>query len=185
MEELKVKLSNYGYILEESLNDKVFLTYNGYVCKIFEGRYYREGFLNEKTIYNILAGKNLTPQLINTFEFVINKECFGVLILERLEPLKEITKELTDVIYAKIQLLEQSGVIHGDLSWENILLRDDEPYFIDFEISLILDPLTGRQLKGTYDTLSDFAQMMHGEDQYDLDTEGMYKYFLDSLISRK
>lgn len=60
-------------------------------------------------------------------------------IVHRVEPVKELTPELTLLITDKVKLLHLKGYGHGNLTLENIVIRKGKPYFISFQDMYKLD----------------------------------------------
>jgi serine/threonine protein kinase len=74
------------------------------------------------------------PEPLEAFEH----EGYGVLVIEYLpafEPLDDLDREAAERISPKLfgalATMHDAGLVHGDLRAENVLVVDDEPYFID------------------------------------------------------
>jgi len=74
------------------------------------------------------------PEPIEAFEF----EGYGVLVLEYLPSFETLgaldrpaALAVTDDLFASLATMHAAGLVHGDLRDENVLIADDELYFID------------------------------------------------------
>ena len=55
-------------------------------------------------------------------------------------------RKVLDKIIEYMKKLHQLGLVHGDLSEFNILIKDDNPYFIDFSQSSSIESSTAKEL---------------------------------------
>ncbi|MGM0605379.1 MAG: RIO1 family regulatory kinase/ATPase [Halobacteriota archaeon] len=74
------------------------------------------------------------PEPIEAFEF----DGFGVVVLEYLPSFRSLDEldrasesELAPVLFESLRSLHDNGLAHGDLRAENVLIMEDELYFID------------------------------------------------------
>ncbi len=74
------------------------------------------------------------PEPIETFEV----EGLGVVVMEYLPDLRpldqldpERVEELAPTLFESLATMHDHGLVHGDLRAENVLVRDDELFFID------------------------------------------------------
>lgn len=82
-----------------------------------------------------------TPKIINSDDktMKINMEFIdGIKLVDHLDNSKNREKILTK-IGNEVALLHNNNIIHGDLTTSNMILKDDDIYFIDFGLGFISD----------------------------------------------
>lgn len=206
MEEI---LKEHGYILDQKYSfgtGNVYSAWNlkkncQYVIKIFEKSEYSQAlYRNEVTAYKLLRKTHVTPKFIEAFEFYLSDEWYGILVIEKLNYslfefisqsfksdidemalYKDLEQEMLAKIYPKLEILEQHGIICGDINTGNIIFKilpngQREAYIIDFEYSIITDLKTGYNLEGTTNTL-----INNFDERFDLSADGMYDYLIHNL----
>lgn len=90
----------------------------------------------EAKVLGKLAQSGFTPQLLFTDDKSLLEVEYinGKRLSECLE--KEAWEKISDEIGKKIKQIHDKGIIHGDLTTSNLILKDNTVYFIDFGLSL-------------------------------------------------
>lgn len=91
---------------------------------------------NELTIYKIASDNNISPKCFNDVcdEYKNNNIIFSEFIHDILT--KNIDIDTYLKIQEKLKKLHTLNIIHGDISLRNIIMKDDEPYIIDYGTSM-------------------------------------------------
>lgn len=61
-----------------------------------------------------------------------NNEPWYLVQLEKLDKLEEITPEQYKILLRKVKILLEHGIIHIDIHRDNIMIKNYEPYIIDY-----------------------------------------------------
>jgi predicted Ser/Thr protein kinase len=145
-----------AYQIQSKLSDCVYLGgkdgKSDYIIKVDRGKF-------ESNVYKLLDGSNICPMLLDTsicsYYDLLNGSCgtAHVLVLERydgdlfslldnnLTPI-QMRSIIQTIIDLSLRMNLQYGIRHGDLGFNNIVYRNNNPYdirIIDFDSSTIYD----------------------------------------------
>lgn len=91
--------------------------------------------MHEILIYKKIENMNIAPKMIGYGE--LNNTGIGILILEKMKPLKEVIHNNLDyfikLFLLKLSKLHKMNIIHRDLKMDNLLFNNGDLFICDFE----------------------------------------------------
>lgn len=141
-----------------------------------------------------LRDSKVVPEVYDFFQsgnnYVIVMELLGMSLCRYIAANKDTSKykSIVSQVVSKLKIFHENGFIHGDFHCNNIMIKDGEVYFIDFDrmgkddsishdVNFVIDSLYGFPL--------DFAKKMYGygTEEYELAEERVSLF--ESLLREK
>lgn len=103
----------------------------------FTTKFGRQNYDTEKACYEALHGTGITPELIRTTPNSIEMACWGKTLKKYIVEHPDRKNEIAIRVYEKIKYLNLYGIQHRDLHEQNIVIVNDDPKFIDWELAIL------------------------------------------------
>ena len=128
--EAKIYLDNNNIIIKERINKK-------YRHKLIDEKIIKQRIKSEEKIYKKSYSEGINvPKILKTEDNKIYMEYInGNKLSEIIEEKPDLVKKLAN----QIILLHKHGIVHGDLTTSNVLVKENSIYLIDFGLSKFTD----------------------------------------------